>query len=635
MKRELKGNWARAVTFIALAFTFFHLYTGAMGVLPHMQQRAIHVIFGFVLIFALNSPRKGKAETRIPVYDIAIMVATVVFCLNTFFRYEYYLTTRGMSSTLTDFILGTIAMLVVIEAGRRTTGWVFPSLTVAIIGYAFFGQHIPGLFGHPGFNYDEVITCIYRYDSGIWGFITGVSAALISMFIIFGAVLQYTGGGATFMELATVAAGRYRGGPAIVAVMASALFGTCSGSAVANVATTGNFTIPMMEKLGYPSRFAGAVETTASTGGQIMPPIMASGAFIMAELLGIAYIKVCIAALIPAILYFLAVFTHVRFEAVKQNLPPMAREDIPRVKAVLTWGKLAPLFIPLATLIYFLVIGYSPYTAAFYTVVMAMLIYFFADFRLSGMKQRLINIKLALERAGKTLTDIVAIVACANVFVGLLFLTGLSGKITGVIIDIGGQNVLLALMLAAIIALILGMGMPSVAAYILAISVVGPALKMMGLPDLNVHMFVFYFAILSAITPPVCVAAFTAALIAHATWFDIAKTAMKIAILIYFLPFLFIYRPEFLMQGTAGNIAIATITAIIGVTCVASGIVGYLTAKLPIISRIMLPAGGILLFIPGWTTDLTGVALIVGGILVWRFLPKVRALYFPSAGQEW
>ena len=602
----------------AILFAFFHLYTGAFGLFPHMRQRAIHLMFGLVLTFLVTSSSEKKKKSTITPLNIMLILLSVMGCATVYVKYIDFLTFMGESSVF-DLTIGIITIALVIEAGRRTVGWIFPIITVLAILYALLGFYIPGKWGHSGFSLEFVIQNLYQTDKGIWGPITGVSASLISMFILFGAVLQFTGGGETFIDIALISAGRFRGGPAIAAVIASAFFGTVSGSAVANTATTGNFTIPLMTRLGYRPEFAGGVEAAASTGGQLMPPIMASGAFVMAELLGIPYLDICLAALVPALLYFVCMFASIRFEALKLNLQAIPSREIPKAKDVFTWAKLAPLAIPFFSLITFMAIGYTPYNSCFYAICLSITIYVLSDFRFGEMRQRLKNVIKSLERGALALIAIVALCACAQMFVSLLFLTGLGGKFSETFLSLAGQNINLALIFTAFVALILGMGMPSVGAYILAVSVVGPALTMMGIKPLNAHLFVFYFAIISATTPPVCVAAFTAATIAQCNWLKVAWVSMRIAIVKYFMPILFVINPIFLLQGDIRNITIGIISSILGIIFITTSLMGYLHTKLSVVSRGLFLVSGFAFFIPGLKSDIVGILFGIGGLVATHF----------------
>jgi len=612
-------SYLRWVTkIIAIMFASFHFYTGAFGLFPHMQQRAIHMMFGLVLTFLVtkSTGRREKGELIKP-WDIVFIIMSILGCVTVYLKYITYLSFMG-ESTRWDIFMGITTTILIIEAGRRTVGWIFPIITISMICYALFGFFIPGKWGHGGFRLEYIIQTLYQTDKGIFGPITGVSASLIAMFIIFGVIITFSGGGETFKDIAMILAGRFRGGPAMAAVLASAFFGTVSGSAVANTATTGNFTIPLMKRLGYSPEFAGGVEAAASTGGQIMPPIRASGAFVMAELLGLPYLTICIAALVPALLYFLCMFSSIWFEAIKVDLPRVPEDEIPRIQTVVTWARLAPLVIPFCTLIVFLAMGYTPYRSCFYAICLSVTIYVLRDFRLKQILHRIKNMINASEKGAIALIDIAALCACAQIFVSLLFLTGLGGKFSEAFLALSGTNLPVALVFSALVALILGMGMPSVAAYILAISVIGPSLILIGIPPLNAHFFVFYFAIISATTPPVCVAAFTAAVIAQTSWIKVAWVAMRIAVVKYFMPFLFVLAPVFLLQGKILEIVIGISSATFGIVIITSSLMGFLHIRHTLVSRTLFFIGGLALFYPDPKTDVIGLLIAGLGFLELR-----------------
>jgi len=615
MKRDLQGWWAWAVRVVAIAFAAFQLYTAGFGFLPDMQQRAVHVAFATVLTFALFSLRKrGKAETKVPILDLVLMALIVTPCINAFFKYKWFAMHFGETPT-TDLVFGIFLTILIIEAGRRTSGWVFPGLTIFMLLYALLGQYFPGEFRHPGQHPVFIIHNLYQSWRGIWGFITGASATIIAIFIIFGVLIKATGAGETFIDLSNKVAGRMRGGPALVSVIASGLFGTISGSAAANVATTGNFTIPLMKRLGYKPEFAAGVEATASSGGQLAPPIMGIGAFIMAELLQISYLKVVVAAVIPAYLFYLAVFTGVRFEALRLNLPPVPREQIVPAREIFTWSRLAPLVIPVAVLFIALVQGFSITRCGFFAIVTLFIIYLFSNFSPRDMKERLRRIVTGLQEGAITLLPIVSLCVCANIVIALINQTGLGMKLSGFIISAAGASLPLALLLSAVICLVLGMGLPTAGAYILTVTIVGPALVKLGLMPLQAHLFVFYFAVLSAITPPVCLAAFTGAAIAQAPWFGVAKVALRLGLVAYFMPFIFTYDPAFIMVGSPGQIVLAVASASLGAIMLGATMMGYLNTKLAILTRVILMPSAIMLFIPGWQTDLIGFGLIIVALL--------------------
>lgn len=623
--RKLSGKWAIVIRVALVLFVVFILWTCATRPLPFMQHRALFVFFGMGLAFALYSCTKSEGTGRIPWFDLVLILLVGVACINIALRQDYYLMKYATVDEPFEHVAGLVLTILILEAGRRTVGWVFPIMMLAMLAYTFLGSLIPGTFGHPGMTLKLLLQNLYQSAWGIWGVITGIMVRLVAIFLIFGALLQYTGGGKTFIELAQIVAGRFRGGPAMVAVLSSAMFGTMSGSVIANVATTGAFTIPLMKRLGYKADFAGAVEAAASTGGNIMPPIMGSAAFIMAELLGVRYIRIAIAAAVPAVLYFISVLSMVRLQAVKANLAPLPKEEIPPARQVLTWGKLAPLFGPVITLVAMLFLGFSADRCALYAIAVAVVIYLTIDFSPAGWMRRLKNIAAALEKGGATMVQLVPLLVCAQIFIALVSLSGLTPKVTAMILGFAGENLWLALILTALIALILGMGLPCTAAYVLVAGVVSFVLIGMGVPPLNAHMFILYFATISAITPPVCTAAFTAASIANASWWRIGFIAVRLALVAYVMPFLFVYNPVFLLQGEPLEIFLAVVTAIIGVVLVSSSLVGLLNSKLFVGTRVLFLAAGTLFFIPGLASDGIAVALSVVGFLVNFFALRIKS----------
>lgn len=615
MRRKLDGKWRWIATIFAIGFTTFQVYTAGFGLLLDIHQRTVHVLFGLSLAFLLYSATKrAQPETRVPVWDILLILLVIASAVNAFVRYEWFIW-HPAESTPVDLFLGAAIILLAVEASRRIHGWVFSMLTLAALLYAFLGPYIPGLLGHGGFSLETVLIQLYQTTLGVWGFMVGLTATILAIFIIFGSFLLFTGGGQTFIDLAIWLAGRLRGGPALVAVVASAMFGTISGSAVVNVATTGNYTIPMMKRLGYKPEFAGAVEVAASSGGQLTPPIMGAGAFIMAELIGIPYLKVALAAAIPAFLFYVAVFSSVRLEALKQNLAPVPAEQIPAVREVLTWGRLAPLVLPVAALLWFLLQGFSPVTAGFWAWATAFITFLFSNLSLPQMKQRVKVMISGLERAGLALVELSALSVCVGIIVALISLTGVGVKLSTIIVDLAGGFPLLALVLAAVVALILGMGMPTTAAYLIGASVLASALAILGVPLLAGHLFIFYFAIISAMTPPVCFTAYVAATIAGTKWVKVATIALKLAMVAYVIPFVFVYKPELLMQGDPLRIVLMVALTALGAWFIAVGNVGYFTTRLSLIARLVTVLGGLLLLLASWPLSLAGIAVIALALL--------------------
>lgn len=603
----------RVIRLLAIAFVGFQLYTAGFGLLPLLEQRAIHVGFAVILSLLTVQTLKGDKEKRKPlIWDIVLAGLVIVSVINVITHAYDYLTYMGEFSTF-EFILGTITVIIVLETARRTQGWVFPIITLLMMLYALAGPYFPGKWGHSGMAFPVLMKTLYQGDLGMWGYITGISATVLASFLIFGAFMQFTGGGDTFIKLGNIIAGRLRGGPALVSVIASGLFGMISGSAVANVATTGNLTIPTMKRLGYKPEFAGAVESVASMGGQFTPPIMGATAFIMAELLGISYLKICLAAFIPAILFYACVFTSILSQAGKQNLEPLSKEEIPKVREVVTWARLGPFIVPIGTLICFLLVGFTLWRAGFWAVIAACVTYFFIDFSWTGMKERLVHMEHALEAGAFTMAKLVPLLVCANMVVSLLGQTGLGIKLAGAIMGIAQYNVLVSLILASVVTIILGMGMPTTAAYIIGVTIAGTGLIRLGLDALAVHMFSQYLACVSSITPPVCLTVFTAAGIAGASWRKIAFIAMKLGIVAYIIPFLFIYLPELLFQGEMSAIVINFVLSLAAVFLLAISLTGWLIQRLWVVSRILLFAAGIIILFPAFSVYL-GIPLIIAGV---------------------
>jgi TRAP transporter 4TM/12TM fusion protein len=600
---------------VGIAFSLFHLYTAGFGLLPGMQQRAIHILFGFSLTLLLRSPvGRETAARRVPIGDLLLIVLVVASCINAYLKFEWFYYNVGESTSL-DIFLGSAIIVLAVETGRRMTGWVFPTLTIAMIVYVFMGPYIPGTFGHRGFSLIVLIQHLYQTTLGVFGFVTGISATIIAGFFILVGFLLHTGGGQTLIDLAIVVAGRFRGGPALVAVVASSMFATISGGPSTNVAATGSFTIPMMKRLGYRPYFAGAVEAAASTGGALTPPVMGAAAFIIAEFLDISYIKVATAAIIPALLYYTGVFSGVLFETRRQGLPAIPREEIPPWRTVITWKKLSPLFLPIAMLLFFLIRGFSPPYATFWAFLIAVALYMFSDLSLTNVKRRLKTVVYALEQAGKSLIQMTPLFVCANIVVSLITMAGLGVKLGGVIASVAGGSMLITLIMAGTIALIMGMGMPTSASYLIAIAIVGPVMESVDVLPLAGHLFVFYYAMLSNITPPVCLSVFVAAGIAGANWLRLARQTLLLAMIAYFVPFMFTYLPALLLKGEPSLVIRSVVFAVVGTFFLGCSLAGYFTSRLNVVVRVLMVGGAILLLVPGWRSGVGGMAVIATCLL--------------------
>lgn len=590
------------ITVLSITFSLFHLYTGGVGSFPDHIQRAIHVALILMLTYAVNPGRKeGEGSSWGVWLNMLLVFCSGLVGVYLLVNYDDIVLREGVALPM-DIYIGILAIILVWEATRRVLGLFLASIAAIFLVYALIGPYLPGVLAHRGYPITRVAYQMYLTTSGIFGVPIGVSATMIALFVIFGAFLDRSGAGKIFTDLAFSLTGRARGGPAKAAVISSALMGTVSGSAAANVAVTGTFTIPLMKKTGYEPHFAGAVEAAASTGGQIMPPIMASAAFVMSELTGIPYVEICIAAILPAIFYFVTIYINVHLRAIRLNLTGSSREDLPRFFKTLAAG--FHLILPLFILIYLLARMYSPGFVAFWSVVATILACYVKKETRMGPS----SLMMALKDGGTRMIEVGVTCAVAGIIIGVINLTGLGVKFSTALIVLAGGNLFLLLILTMVASIILGMGMPTVAAYLLLAVLVGPALINMGLPILVAHLFILYFGTLSAITPPVALAAYTAAGIAKANPLTVGIHAVGLGIAAYILPFMFVYNQALLLQGSMGEIFLAILTALAGCYAISAAIQGQLRRRCGLIERLILFSCGLLLIKPGIWTDLLGLA---------------------------
>jgi TRAP transporter 4TM/12TM fusion protein len=580
------------ITAVALAMSGFHLYVGWFGPPDALTLRSVHLGFALVLGFLVMAPRWRWLQ-------FALVAASVVVSGYLVVEREYVISRMIYIDALQplDWIFSITAVLLVLDATRRAVGWALP-LTAA--GFLLYALTLGGN------DLREVAEQMYLGTEGLFGIPIYVSATYVMLFVVFGALVERTGTGQLFMDFALSLTGRAAGGPAKVACITSGMFGTVSGSAVANVMTTGTFTIPMMKRIGYSPAFAGGVEAVASTGGQIMPPIMGAAAFIMAEFLGISYLSVTVFALLPALLYYFALFMTVHFEAKRVGMKGLPRADLPRLGQVLaTRGHL---FVPLVIIIGVLLAGYSAPFAALCgiasTIPTALL--------RSGTRQyvRLDNIVGALEAGARNTIPVALSCACAGIVIGVIYLTGLGLEFTDAVLGAAANHVLLALLLTMVAGIVLGMGMPTAPAYIMQTALLVPALVTLGVKVEAAHMFVLYFAILSAITPPVALAVYAANGISGAGLWESSFAALRLGATGYIIPFMFVFGPSLLMIGTPEAIALTAASATLGVVCLAGGLAGYFVGIALWWQRLLLVAAALVLIKPGILTDAGGVALM-------------------------
>lgn len=615
--RELSKSVAGFIVVVAVAMSLFHLYTGAFGVFTAMIQRGMHLFFVLGLVFLLY-PFGGKSFSRkLPYYDVLLSILGFTVGAYIVINYGDIVNREGLP-TRAEIVLGIIATLLVLEAARRTLGMAMVIIAGVFLLYAYFGSYIPGDFGHRGYSIERISYQMYLTTSGIFSIPFGTSATIITLFILFGSFLDKSGAGKYFMDIAIGLTGWTRGGPAKAAVVSSALMGTVSGSAVANVVTTGAFTIPLMKRTGYKPYFAGAVEAVASTGGQFMPPVMGAVAFIMAELTEISYVKICIAAALPAFLYYLSLFMMVHFEAIRTGLQGVPRDQLPNVKKSFLKG--FHLFIPIIFLVVLLVKGYSPMYAAFRSIILMIIVSMLSK----ATRMSLRDIISALEEGAKSVLGVAAACATAGIVIGVITLTGLGVKLSSILIDLSGGNLIILLVLTMLASLILGMGLPTAACYVLLAALVAPALVDSGVSVMGAHMFILYFGCISAITPPVALAAYAGAGIAGADPNKVGFTACRIGIVAFIIPYMFIYGPGLLMEGSAAEITRVIITSTVGSVVLAAGIQGQFIRRCNWPERLVLLVAALTLIDTDSLTDIIGLSL-VGVIAAFQFIFVRRA----------
>ncbi|HEY5633144.1 MAG TPA: TRAP transporter permease [Burkholderiaceae bacterium] len=589
----------RIVTTVAVVMSVFHLYVAFVGPPNAYVMRGTHLAFALVLAFMIMPGRSGRAE-RVGWRDAALVLVAAAAALYPSANLEYIENRMYYvdDPTVADYVFGGALIVMIIEATRRATGWALPVTALAFMAYGL-------TLGDQSFG--VMLDQLYLTTEGIFGIPLYVSATYVMLFILFGAFVERSGAGQLFMDFALAIAGHTSGGPAKVAVITSSLFGTVSGSAVANVMTTGTFTIPLMMRTGYRPAFAGAVEAVASTGGQLMPPIMGAAAFVMAEFLGVSYLMVAGFALLPAVLYYLAVFMAVHFEARRIGLKGLPKADLPRMRQVLS--ERGHLFLPLVVIIAVLLSGRSAAFAALCGIGSVL-----PTTWLRASTRRTFTWRAIVEalEAGARNTVVVALAcACAGIVIGTITLTGLGLAFTGVVLALSQNSLILALFLTMLAGILLGMGLPTTPAYIVQVALLVPALVKLGVQVEAAHLFVLYFAVLSAITPPVAMAVYAANGISRGTLMDTSWASVKLGLTGYIIPFMFVFAPSLLLMGDFLTVALAAVTASVGVICLAGGLHEFFfLGPARRWERPLLIIAALVLIKPGWITDLVGLALI-------------------------
>lgn len=587
-----------AVAIIAVMMSLYHMSVVALGPPEALIFRGTHLLFALTLVFLLY-PLKPGGDWKWRITDAVMLLASWAFIFHIFLNYEY-MTNRTIyidDLTQLDKINTVIAVLIVLEATRRVLGWALPLTAVCFLIYAMFFTNVAG---------PVLMEQLYLSTEGIFGLTLGVSASYVMLFVLFGAFMEKSGTGQLFMDFALSITGHTAGGPGKVAVVSSSLFGTVSGSAVANVMVDGPMTIPLMKRTGFKPSFAAAVEATASTGGQIMPPVMGSAAFVMAEFLAVPYATVALWAVIPAILYYLAVFFAVHFEAKRHGLHGVPKNELPRLGHVLY--ERGHLFIPIITIFIGLTMGYSAPLCALVGALMCLPMALMR--KVTRVSITWHSVLDALEEGAKNTLAVAMACACAGIVIGCVTITGLGIVFTQVVVGLAQNLLPLALILTAVAGIILGMGMPTTPAYIVMVSLLVPALIKLGAPVPSAHMFAFYFAILSAITPPVALAVFAAASLAKANLWQAGWAAVRIGAAGFIVPFMFVFEPSLLMIGEWHVILHSFVSATIGTICLAGGLFGYFFRTAHVWERVFLLGASILLIKPGLLTDIAGLVLL-------------------------
>lgn len=598
------------VTALALVFAAFHIRAGYFGVLPDLQQRGFHLALVLALVF-LVVPARPRDQNRVPWYDFILSGLGFAVCL--YPAINYFEVSQRMGFPLRyEIWLGVLTCSLLIEATRRTIGWVMVIIIAVFVSYIWVGLYLPIDYGgHAGYSFRRAVSTLYLSQEGIFGPTLGASATFIALFILFGAVVKGTGTGQFIIDIAHAALGTVRGGPAKIAMLASGLMGTISGSATANAASTGMFTIPLMKRIGYQPRFAGAVEAVSSTGGQLMPPVMGSAAFIMAEYLQLSYRTIAAAALIPALLFYLMLFVTIDMRAAKLGLKGLPREALPRIREVMIQGGHL-LLGPTVLVVYLAILKTTVLHAAFAGIVAALV---------AGVLRRhtrpSIPALVDVLREGAIMSLQVAIAcAAAGLIIGPIFLTGLGPRLADILVTAAGENLLLLLVYGMIASLIMSMGLPSTAVYILVAVLIAPAIIALGVNPLSAHMFAYWFGTMANITPPVATAAYAAAGIAGTNPLSTGFTAVRLGLAGFVLPFMFVYGPSLLLIGDWWEVIVVTITASIGVSALAVALEGYLLKPLNWLERIAFAGGALTLVHAQFMTDVIGVAILTLALLV-------------------
>lgn len=588
---------------VGFCLSIYQITIGLVGTPTSLIHRPLTV--GILMLFLFLKDEKDGKKSKWG--DWVLAIASLLVCLYAVVNANWFLSRFPYLTPvkLSEYIYGIALILLVLEAGRRSMGWVMPTIGVVMILYALFGHLLGGALWHTQFKLSTVIEQITMTTEGIWGSPTHSAVTVVFMFVLFGAVLNSTGTGEFFMDLSLCLTGRFCGATAKTAVVSSGLMGMIQGSSISNVVTTGTFTIPAMKKAGFPDYFAGAVETVASCGGQIMPPVMGAAAFIMADFTGIQYSSIIKYALIPAILYYACTMLQVHFRSKKLGMSGLPKEEIPNFWHMMK--EKGVFLIPVILVIVLLMEGYTAMRAGFIAIVTNLVLALIFSRNRKEMLKKLLH---ELQNAPEQMTTVAAAVTNAGIIIGVLFMTGLGTRLSSLVVALAGGKLIIGLVLGMLVAIILGMGMPTSGAYIVMATLIAPGLMELGLSQIQAHMFVFYFACMSMLTPPVAIAAYAAAGIAKANPSKVGFAAWRLALAAFVVPYMFAYGPELLMCGTMAESIIPFITAMLGCLCLASALEGYMLEDLSIPFRVLCGVAALLLINTGTVTDIIGICIL-------------------------
>lgn len=592
--RTLTGFWAVLYSSAAIFMATWYMYTSGFGVVSTETNRGFYLLFTSVLVYLLFPASRWSPKNRPSVYDILCVVlisVSIGYWINQYMDYAMF---RVTEPNKWDLIMGLIAITMILETARRALGPIMMILAIIFIAQIYFGPYLPGKLSHAGMPPVRIIEFTFSTQEAMFGVITATFATFVFPFMIFGAFLERSGAGQFFMDLAKALTGQWRGGPAKIAVVTSALFGSISGSSVANVVATGTFTIPMMKRIGFRAKIAGAIEAIASTGGQFMPPIMGAGVFILATLIEVSYLKIALLNVIPALIYFYFVILMVDLEALRSGLKGLPPEEVPKVSAVLKdgWHFFLPIVIVLGLLFY----GFSPEVGAFWGTMSAFLL----SWRRKNTRMKADDVLVALRSGASANNSAGAAIGALGIIIGGIVLSGLGLKFSAILVEVAAGSLLLCVIMVMIISIIIGMGSSTTGSYIILSVVAAPALIQLGVVPVAAHLVVFYAACLSNITPPVCVSAFAAAALAKADPMQTGFAALKFGFALIFLPFGFVYLPPLLLGGSTFDIAYTVIKLLLGFMALAMVLQGadFINSRISLQARILFTVSALLLLLP-------------------------------------